>query len=536
MKLGSILSTLLTIGVLGGGGWLVYDRYIKVEVPKIEYRSEVVARGRVTATVTASGTLSPLKTVQVGSQVSGRIVELFADFNSEVKKGDVIARIDPSLLESDKARSRANLQSARASLTKANADRDNAKLIYERTKQLVKDGVAAQQEVEAAFTAYTSAKANAEAAGAAVAVANAAIETADTNLLYTTIVSPIDGVVISRDVSVGQTVAASLSAPTLFTIAEDLKAMEVHTSVAESDIGQLVPDMKVSFTVDAYPTDRFRGTVFQIRNSATTLQNVVTYDAVVRVENDELKLRPGMTASATFIVEDRRDALLVPNAALRFTPSDPKIAALAPVRAEGRGGRRREVADDEAAPGPHTPPAETKAAAGEAREVLADTKVAEGERKPGEHAARKGSGAGAEAAGAGKGAKGAEAAGASKGGEAAEASKGAEAAGAGAGEEAKADKRKWGGGGGGSRKPSLERTVWILKDGQPAPVTITIGISDGSFTEVVGGELKEGDAIITGASGGEAAAARTSSSPFNQGGAKGGAKGMGGGGGRRGGF
>ena len=526
MKLGSILSTLLTIGVLGGGGWLVYDRYIKVEVPKIEYRSEVVARGRVTATVTASGTLSPLKTVQVGSQVSGRIVELFADFNSEVKKGDVIARIDPSLLESDKARSRANLQSARASLTKANADRDNARLIYERTRQLVKDGVAAQQEVEAALTAYTSAKANAEAAGAAVAVANAAIETADTNLLYTTIVSPIDGVVISRDVSLGQTVAASLSAPTLFTIAEDLKAMEVHTSVAESDIGQLVPDMKVSFTVDAYPTDRFRGTVFQIRNSATTLQNVVTYDAVVRVENDELKLRPGMTASATFIVEDRRDALLVPNAALRFTPSDPKIAALAPVRAEGRGGRRREVADDEATPGPDTPPAETKAAAGEAR-AAGETKAAEASKGAEAAEASKG----AEAAGAGKGAKGAEAVAASKGAEAAGA--GAEAAGAGTGEEAKAGKRKWGGGG--SRKPSLERTVWILKDGQPAPVTITIGISDGSFTEVVSGELKEGDTVITGASGGEAAAARTSSSPFNQGGAKGGAKGMGGGG-RRGGF
>ena len=148
MKLGSILSTLLTFGVLGGGGWLVYDRYIKVEAPTIEYRTEAVARGRVTSTVTASGTLSPLKTVQVGSQVSGRIVELFADFNSQVKKGDVIARIDPSLLESDKARSRANLKSARASLTKANADRDNAKLIYERTKQLVKDGVAAQQELE----------------------------------------------------------------------------------------------------------------------------------------------------------------------------------------------------------------------------------------------------------------------------------------------------------------------------------------------------------------------------------------------------
>ena len=533
MKLGSILSTLLTFGVLGGGGWLVYDRYIKVEAPKIEYRTEVVARGRVTSTVTASGTLSPLKTVQVGSQVSGRIVELFADFNSQVKKGDVIARIDPSLLESDKARSRANLKSARASLTKANADRDNAKLIYERTKQLVKDGVAAQQEVEAAFTTWTSAKANAEAAGAAVAVANAAIETADTNLLYTTIVSPIDGVVISRDVSLGQTVAASLSAPTLFTIAEDLRAMEVHTSVAESDIGQLVPEMRVTFTVDAYPTDKFRGTVFQIRNSATTLQNVVTYDAVVRVENDELKLRPGMTASVTFIVEDKRDALLVPNSALRFTPSDPKIAALAPTRAAGEGRKRRGGDEEETK-------VETK--------VLAETKLPEtkvalnpdgtvmdgGERKPGD----------ASKAGEGKG-------------KASEAAKGPDAKGmkideskllppvpgeaekAGA-EEAKEGKRwqRGGGGGGGSRKPSSERTVWILKDGQPAPVTITIGISDGSFTEVTGGELKEGEAIITGSSGGEMAPAKSTSSPLNQSGGKGGAKGMGGGGGggRRGGM
>ncbi|WP_293251649.1 efflux RND transporter periplasmic adaptor subunit [Nannocystis sp.] len=394
MKLGSIFSTLLTLGALGAGGWFIYDRYVKVEVPKIEYRSEPVARGRVTSTVTASGTLSPLKTVQVGSQVSGRIVELLADFNSQVKKGDVIARIDPSLLESDKARSRANLQSARASLTKANADRDNAKLIYERTRQLVKDGVAAQQELEAAFTAWTSAKASAEAASASVAVARAAIETADTNLLYTTIVSPIDGVVISRDVSVGQTVAASLSAPTLFTIAEDLKDMEVHTSVAESDIGQLRPEMKVTFTVDAYPSDRFRGTVFQIRNAATTLQNVVTYDAVVRVDNDELKLRPGMTASVTFIVEDRRDALLVPNAALRFTPPDPKIAALAPPSAagrggEGRGGRKRWSDDEAPAEAKGEAKGETKAAdaKGEAKAEAGEAKAGEakaGEAKAGE--------------------------------------------------------------------------------------------------------------------------------------------------------
>jgi HlyD family secretion protein len=360
--------------------------------------------------------------------VSGRIVELFADYNSQVKKGDVIARIDPSLLESDKSRANANLKSARASLTRSNADRDNARLIYERTKQLVKDGVVAQEELETSFTAYTSAKANAEAAAAAVAVAAAAIETAATNLTYTTIVSPIDGVVISRDVSVGQTVAASLSAPTVFTIAEDLKAMEVHTSVAESDIGQLKPEMKVTFTVDAYPNDRFRGTVFQIRNAATTLQNVVTYDAVVRVENDQLKLRPGMTASASFIVEDKRDALLVPNAALRFTPADPALAALAPTSKTGKGKRSVDETDKKS----EAPPT---------------------------------------------------------------------------------------------------RTVWQLVDGKPAPVQIQIGISDGTNTEVVAGELVEGALIITGSSGGEPAATAPvkTSSPLTGGG------GGGAGGGRKGG-
>jgi HlyD family secretion protein len=418
VKLSRLLSPLLTLGLLGAGGWYVYDHYVAPEAAPVEYRTQPLARGRVSTTVTASGTLSPLKTVLVGSQVSGRIVELLADFNSQVKKGDVIARIDPSLLESDKERVQATLKSARASYTRAVADRDNARLIFERSEQLVKDGVIGVEELEATRTTYTSAKANVDSASAAVAVARAAIETADTNLLYTTIVSPIDGVVISRDVSVGQTVAASLSAPTVFTIAEDLKAMEVHTSVAESDIGQLRPEMKVSFTVDAYPNDRFRGKVSQIRNAATTLQNVVTYDAVVRVENDELKLRPGMTASATFTVEDRRDVLLVPNAALRFTPGDPALAALAPASKTGKSRKQDADADaPEAAP---------------------------------------------------------------------------------------------------------TRTVWQLVDGQPKPVQIQIGISDGTNTEVVAGELVEGAQIIIGSTGGPATPepAKATSSPFNTGGGK----------------
>ena len=494
MKLRRLLTPLLTIALLGAGGWYVYATYVKVEAPKIEYQTQAATRGRITASVTASGTLSPVKTVEVGSQVSGRIVELMADFNSTVKKGDVIAHIDPSLLESDKARSKANLLSARASLTKAVADRNNAKVLYDRSKKLADSGVASQEEVDAALLAYTSAKATVESAQAAVSVAQAAIETADVNLQYTTIVSPIDGVVISRDVSVGQTVAASLSAPKLFSIAEDLRAMELHTNVAESDVGVLQPEMQVRFTVDAYPSERFRGVVQQIRNSPQTLQNVVTYDAVVRVDNDQLKLRPGMTASATFIVEDHRDALLIPNAALRFTPSDPKLAALAPPPADGRGGGRRKPLDDDPA---------VEAKAGDAKAVDA------------KHDAE---------------ADGKDAAADAKPGTAVDAKHDAKAD----GKDASADAKGEGGGrrrGGGGRAASNERTVWVMVDGQPKPLQIKIGISDGTNTEVLAGELTESMQVIVSQSGGETPKATPTTSPLTGGG---GAKG--GGGGRRGGF
>ncbi len=519
MKIRGLLTSLLTLSLLGAGGWFVYDRYVKVEIPPISYQTEPAARGRVTSTVTASGTLSPVKTVEVGSQVSGRIIELMADFNSQVKKGDVIARIDASLLESDKARSKANLMSAKASLTRAVADRNNAKVMLERSRKLASSGVASEQEVDTALLAYTTAKASVETAQAAVSVAQAAIETAAVNLEYTTIVSPIDGVVISRDVSVGQTVAASLSAPKLFLIAEDLRAMEVHTSVAESDVGALKPDMKVNFTVDAYPNERFRGIVQQIRNASTTTQNVVTYDAVVRVDNDQLKLRPGMTASVTFIVEDRRDALLVPNTALRFTPSDPTIAALAPPppAGEGRGGGRRRGGPDDAADAkpedtkPEDTKAETKPEETKSGDTKADTKSGDtkadtksGDTKSGD----------------------------TKSGDIKPADVKPED---GAPADAKTEGRR-GRGGGGRGAASTTRTVWVLVDGQPRPATIKIGITDGSNTEVTEGELTEGALVILGQSGGVEAskAATPTKSPLTGGG--GGQRGGAGGGGRKGGF
>ncbi|MCY1013604.1 efflux RND transporter periplasmic adaptor subunit [Nannocystis pusilla] len=516
MALPRFLAPLLTVVLLGAGGYYAYQRFAVAEAPKIEYRTQPVERARLTATVTASGTLSPVKTVAVGSQVSGRIVELFADFNSEVKKGDVIARIDPSLFQSDLMKTKASYKSSQAAVTRAIADRENARINLERAKQLFADKVAPQAEVDAADAAYKVAKASVESAQAALAVSKAAIDTADVNLLYTTILSPIDGVVISRDVSVGQTVAASLSAPQLFSIAEDLKAMEVHTNVAESDVGALKQDMKVRFTVDAYPNERFFGTVAQIRNSPLTLQNVVTYDAVVRVDNDALKLRPGMTASVTFIVDERRDALAVPNAALRFTPSDPKIAALAPKpeggeRSGKRGGKRGEDFGEAKAEDAKTEALEAKAEA-------ADAKAVEGK-------------AGAvEAVDSKSEAK----AGDAKADAKPEDAKPGDAKAEAPAEESKGERRRRRGQ---SSELNNNRTVWVLVDGQPKPVQVQIGISDGSMTEIVGGELTEGMQVIVGATGGETATKAATTSPFNpMGGGGGRGGGGGGGGGRRGGF
>ncbi len=303
-----------------------------------------VARGSIAARVSATGTLSPLVEVQVGSQVSGRIQELHADFNAPVTKGQVIARIDPRLFETEVARVRANVVAAEAAVTRAEADLLDARLRNERAAGLYERGMGSRADAETTQAARQAAQAAVASAQASLAQARAALEQAETNLSYTTIYSPIDGVVISRDVDIGQTVAASLQTPTLFTIAEDLRKMEVHTHVAEADVGRLAPGMAVEFGVDAYPAERFRGIVKEVRYSPETVQNVVTYDAVVSVENPDLKLRPGMTAEVLFLVEQRDDVLLVPTAALRFVPPPETLATVAPPPEEsGDGGPARVV-------------------------------------------------------------------------------------------------------------------------------------------------------------------------------------------------
>jgi HlyD family secretion protein len=291
------------------------------------YETVKVERGRIVARVTASGTLSALVTVQVGTQVSGRIQDLYVDFNSPVRKGQVLAKIDPQFFRAAVEQAKANLAAAEGNLAKAKAQAVDAHRQLERAKTLAQ--LIPQSDLDTADANAKAADAQIQVGEGAVAQARASLYQAQVNLGYTTITSSIDGVVISRNVDVGQTVAASLQAPTLFSIAQDLKEMQVDTNVSEADVGKLSPGMKTQFTVDAFPGETFKGSIRQIRNAPQSVQNVVTYDAVIDVDNTDLKLRPGMTANVTFTYAEKEDALKFPNAALRFRPPA-EIAARAP--------------------------------------------------------------------------------------------------------------------------------------------------------------------------------------------------------------
>lgn len=384
-----IVIALLLVGAAAGG--FAYTRRAP-KSPVARFTTKPVEQGRIKARVTATGTLSALVTVQVGSQVSGRIQSLEADFNTQVKKGQVIAVIDPQLFKAALEQARANRIAAAANLAKAKAQALDADRQYQRNKALRAQNLIAQADLDTAESNAAVAKAQVEAANGAVAQASAAQHQAEVNLAYTTIVSPIDGVVISRDVDVGQTVAAAMQAPTLFTIAQDLTKMQVDTSVAEADVGKLQPGGPATFTVDAWPNKRFTGRIRQIRNAPQTVQNVVTYDAVIDVDNPDLDLKPGMTANVTFTYADRTDAIRVPNAALRFHP--PTGAPGFPQQAtdEKKGSRRQAT---------------------------------------------------------------------------------------------------------GAADAPEQRTLWVLRGDQPAQVTVQVGITDGSYTEILGDTLHLGDQVIT---------------------------------------
>lgn len=309
---------ILTAALIGVAAFYLF----RGDKDEMNFRTEKAARGDIVSAITASGAVNAVTTVLVGTQVSGTVKNIYVDFNSIVKQGQVIAQIDPALFEAQVAQAKANLLAAKANVEKAEIARTDAERTLNRQKELFAKNLIAKSDLDSAGTAYDAAVAQVSAAKAQTAQTEAALKITETNLRYTRIVSPVNGTVVSRSVDVGQTVAASFQTPTLFTIAQDLTKMQVDSSVVEADIGKIEVGQPVEFTVDAYPDSPFKGSVSEIRNAPITVQNVVTYDVVVKVDNPELKLKPGMTANVSIIVSSKSNVLKIANAALRFKPSD----------------------------------------------------------------------------------------------------------------------------------------------------------------------------------------------------------------------
>ena len=320
-----LLAVVMAVAFVSAVAWRVSKGHAQ---PLVRYQTAVVDRGPITAKVTASGALSAIVTVQVGSQVSGRVDHLYVDFNSPVKAGQLIATIEPSFFRAAVAQARANLAAGKAAFDRAVANRTLADLTYGREQILSGQKLIARADLDAAEAQALSCRADVDAARANLLQSQAALDQATLNLSYTRIVSPIDGIVLSRTIDVGQTVAASFQAPTLFTIAQDLTKMQVDTNVAEGDVGRLRGGMEATFMVDAYPGRVFRGVIRQVRDNASTLQNVVTYDAVIDVDNGDMSLRPAMTANASFVYAQRAGVVRAPNAALRFKPDAATAASM----------------------------------------------------------------------------------------------------------------------------------------------------------------------------------------------------------------
>jgi HlyD family secretion protein len=411
---------------LGGAAFLWIKRPWAKGEDAITFSTVTVGRGSIAAQVTANGTLSARTTVQVGAQVTGRVVELHADFNDAVKKGQVLAKLDESLFKAQIDQAQAAYDMAVANEKKAEVALMDGERQLKRQQGLKDQQLIAGATVEGFEVTRDTAKAALAAAKAQVSQSYANLVQAKYNLGYTTIYSPIDGVVLTRSYDIGQTVQASFSAPTLFTIAEDLSRMQIDTSVAEADVGRLAEGMKAQFTVDAFPGKTFEGKVRQVRNSPTTVQGVVTYDAVIDVDNADHALRPGMTANITFVLDQVADTVKIPNAALRFKPSRDQLMAIA----EHFGG--------------------------------------------GMHMGRRHDGSGSGSGSGGPGHAGS--------GDAPRMPR-ADATSSASGPAA----MKFG-----DKKP-----VWKLVDGKPKMVLIKPGLTDGSSTQMLDGELQPGDQLIT---------------------------------------
>lgn len=493
-----------------------------------DYITAKVDRGTVEVTVSATGTVQAVVTVQVGSQVSGTVSWLGADFNSQVKKGQIIARLDPAIFQAqvDNARAnvgnaeaavqaatteinnqKANEQAARANQEVTKVQRDDAMALVKRYEELKnvlsgRDLEAAKAQASAAAARYeqagaqvgqsqaasASARAKLDQAKASVAQAKAQLQQSQVNLDHSIIPSPIDGVVVSRAVDVGQTVAASLSAPTLFTIANDLTKMQVLASIDEADVGQVKPGIKAHFSVDAYPGETFSGEISQLRLNAQTLQNVVTYSAVIDVTNTDLKLRPGMTANITVPVARRDNVLTVPNAALRFKPtniSDEEIRQKLDARRtqreaerQGQGGEEQPAADGQS--NANAPGQEQPAAQGQEQHQGNANQQGAGQRQRGEG----GQGGQGGQGGGGQGGQG----GRGQGGQ---------------------------GGQGGQRRQG--QMVWVLTGNKTIePRFVRAGLTNGRITEIMG-DIHEGDTVVIGQNDSSGASRQQpASTPFGQ--------------------
>jgi HlyD family secretion protein len=314
---------LIVIAAIGAAWWFVSTG------GNVRYVTAAVTRGPVTRAVTATGTVNPVLTIIVGSYVSGTIRDIECDYNTQVKKGQVCAKIDPRPYQTVVDQAKANLAQAQAQLAKDQANLDYAQLTYNRNEQLARTNAISKDTFDNSKNALDQAQAQIGVDQATIAQRQAALEAAEVNLGYTDIVSPVKGTVVARNVTIGQTVAASFQTPTLFLIATDLTKMQVDTNVSESDIGGIKDGEKATFTVDAFPKRTFEGTVTQVRQSPQTIQNVVTYDVVVSVDNTDLELKPGMTAASRIVTAERDDVLRVPSQALRYMPGGLKAATSA---------------------------------------------------------------------------------------------------------------------------------------------------------------------------------------------------------------
>jgi HlyD family secretion protein len=459
---------LVVLAAIAIGAWAL----LRPKAAKDPYRTAAVEQGDITRSVSASGTLQALVTVTVGSQISGQITQVLVDFNDHVKRGQLMAVLDPQTYVSRVNQGQADVAAKNANLRQAQAQAAVAKANYDRTNTHFKSGIMAKAALDTDLAAWKAAEANVSAVRAQITQSTAALASNQVDLGRTKIVAPIDGVVIDRQIEPGQTVAASLQAPVLFSIAGDLSKLQVKISVDEADIGQVQEGQTVKFTVDAFPDDSYTGVVTQVRKQPETSQNVVAYIVIAEAENPSGKLLPGMTANADIVIEQRRNVMKVPVAALRWKPADQQAPAQSRSGGSGSGGARggggqRMIeqlglsADQQKKAEPiladmraktmaamsTDDPQARRAAVGKAREeMLAKLEpILTADQKTKLVALR-------------------------------------------------AQMQQ----GGGRRGGAGSGVVWVLRDNKPTPIPVRIGASDGSYTEVVTNALKVGDELIIG--------------------------------------